>query len=104
MDAVVCHKSAAWKNAVLHARISLGGTELSGADIPPDRFKPMRSAYLTLSLSSDAEADRIYDLLRDGGQWYVLEVEATEPSLWLDLAPPAATARFADAVMAQLEG
>jgi PhnB protein len=37
-----------WKNAVLHARLSLGETELLGADIPPDRFQPMRSAYLTL--------------------------------------------------------
>ena len=24
-----------WKDAVLHARIELGGTELLGADIPP---------------------------------------------------------------------
>ena len=31
-----------WKDAVLHARLSLGGTELSGADIP--NAAPMRSA------------------------------------------------------------
>src|SRR5688572_12065753 len=37
-----------WKNAVLHARIELGETILLGADIPPDRFQPMRSAYLSL--------------------------------------------------------
>ena len=57
-----------WKNAVLHARMSIGGTELSGADIPPDRFQPMRSAYLTLTLNSIGEAERIYALLLDGGQ------------------------------------
>jgi PhnB protein len=28
----------------------------------------MRSAYLSLTLGSDAEADRIYGLLSDGGQ------------------------------------
>jgi PhnB protein len=60
-----------WGNAVLHARIALGGTELTGADIPPDRFQPMRSAYLTLTLDSDAETERIYALLIDGGQVFM---------------------------------
>ena len=60
-----------WKNAVLHARMSIGGTELSGADIPPDRFQPMRSAYLTLTLNSVGEAERIYALLTDGGQIFM---------------------------------
>lgn len=60
-----------WKNAVLHARISLGGTELFGADIPPDRFQPMRSAYLSLTVDSSVEADRIYALLTDGGQIFM---------------------------------
>lgn len=56
---------------VLHARIALGGTELSGADMPPDRFQPMRSAYLTLTLESDQEADRVFALLSDGGQVFM---------------------------------
>ena len=62
---------AEWKNAVLHARMDLGGTELLGADIPPDRFQPIRSAYLTLTLGSDAEADRVFTLLADGGQIFM---------------------------------
>ena len=57
-----------WKDKVLHARITLGETALFGADVPPDRFKPMRSAYLTLSVDSIAEAERIYALLADGGE------------------------------------
>lgn len=60
-----------WKNAVLHARMTLGGTELLGADIPPDRFQPIRSAYLTLSVDSDQEADRVFGLLADGGQIFM---------------------------------
>lgn len=60
-----------WKDKVLHARISLGGTELLGADVPPDRFQPMRSAYLTLTLDSNAEAERIYALLSEGGQIFM---------------------------------
>jgi PhnB protein len=60
-----------WKNAVLHARISVGGTELLGADIPPDRFQPMRSAYLSLTVTSVEEAERLYALLSDGGQIFM---------------------------------
>lgn len=60
-----------WKDAVLHARIELGDTVVMGADIPPDRFKPMRSAYLTLMLDSDAEADRLYALLTEGGEIFM---------------------------------
>jgi len=55
-----------WKDAILHARISLGGTELLGADIP--NAQPMRSAYLTLGVDSDIEAERIFSALSDGGQ------------------------------------
>lgn len=60
-----------WKNAVLHARMTLGGTELFGADMPPDRFQPMRSAYLSLSVDSVEEAERVYALLTDGGQIFM---------------------------------
>jgi PhnB protein len=60
-----------WKNAVLHARIELGDTILLGADIPPDRFQPMRSAYLSLLVDSIPEAERIYALLSDGGQIFM---------------------------------
>jgi PhnB protein len=60
-----------WKDKVLHARMNLGGTELLGADIPPDRFQPMRSAYLTLLLDSSPEAERVYALLSDGGQIFM---------------------------------
>jgi PhnB protein len=60
-----------WNDKVLHARISLGGTELLGADIPRDRFQPMRSAYLSLTVDSNEEADRIYALLTDGGEVFM---------------------------------
>ena len=63
--------AADWAHAVLHARMDIGGTELLGADIPPDRFQPMRSAYLSLTLDSDEEADRVFGLLSDGGQIFM---------------------------------
>ena len=51
--------------------MNLGGTELLGADIPPDRFQPIRSAYLSLTLDSDQEADRVFALLSEGGQIFM---------------------------------
>jgi hypothetical protein len=41
------------------------------------------------------------DVVSIGGSWHVMEVEATEPSLWLDLAP-ATTRLLADAIGARL--
>jgi PhnB protein len=58
-----------WKDAVLHARLSIGGAELLGADIP--NAQPMRSAYLSLSVDSDAEAERIFAALSDGGEVFM---------------------------------
>jgi PhnB protein len=60
-----------WKNAILHARMNIGETVLMGADIPPDRFQPMRSAYLSLTVGSIGEAERIYALLSDGGEIFM---------------------------------
>ena len=57
--------------AVLHARMNIGGTELLGADMPPERFQPIRSAYLSLTLTSDEEADRVFALLADAGQIFM---------------------------------
>jgi PhnB protein len=58
-----------WKDAVLHARLSVGGTELLGADIP--KAQPMRSAYLSLAVESDGEAERIFAALADGGEVFM---------------------------------
>ena len=60
---------ADWKDKVLHARIEIGGTVLMGADIP--QAEPMRSAYLSLSLDGQEEAERVYTLLVDGGEIFM---------------------------------
>jgi PhnB protein len=62
---------AEWNGKVLHARMNIGGTELLGADIPPDRFQPIRSAYLSLTLDSEQEADRVFALLSDSGEVFM---------------------------------
>lgn len=50
-----------WKDKVLHARMTLGGTDLMGADIPA--YQPMRSVYMSLGVDTDAEAERIFSAL-----------------------------------------
>jgi PhnB protein len=60
---------ADWKGKVLHAQIEIGNTVVMGADIPD--AMPMRSAYLSLTLDTEGEAERIYKLLADGGQVFM---------------------------------
>jgi len=57
------------KEAILHARIEIGNTILMGADIP--NSQPMRSAYLTLRVDSENEAERLYTILSEGGQVFM---------------------------------
>jgi PhnB protein len=61
--------AADWQEKVLHARIAIGTTILMGADIP--QAEPMRSAYLTLSLDREEDAERVYALLVDGGEIFM---------------------------------
>jgi PhnB protein len=63
-----------WKDAILHARMEIGGTVLMGADIPA--AEPMRSAYLTLRLETAEEAERVYSLLSERGQ-ILMKMEQT---------------------------
>ena len=62
---------AEWRNAVLHARLEIGGTTIMAADVPADRFQPMRSAYLSLMTTSVEEAERVYALLTPDGQVFM---------------------------------
>ncbi|HKQ57441.1 MAG TPA: VOC family protein [Candidatus Eisenbacteria bacterium] len=58
-----------WQEKILHARIEIGTTVLMGADIPG--AEPMRSAYLTLGLDREEEAERVYAALGDGGEIFM---------------------------------
>ena len=60
---------ADWHEKVLHARIEIGNAMVMGADIP--QAETMRSAYLTLSLDSEEDAERVYALLTDGGEVFM---------------------------------
>jgi PhnB protein len=56
------------KNAILYARMSIGETDLMGSDAPSERFQPIRSVYLSLSVNTIDEAGRIFALLSEGAE------------------------------------
>jgi PhnB protein len=56
---------------ILYANMAIGETQLMGSDVPPERFQPMRSVYLSLDVDSDAEAERIYAMLAEGGEIFM---------------------------------
>ena len=62
---------AGWEQSIQYAIMKIGETELMGADVAPERFQPMRSVYLSLTVNSANEAERIYTLLSDGGQVFM---------------------------------
>jgi PhnB protein len=62
---------AEMRDSIMYARMSIGGTDLMGSDVPKERFQPMRSAYLSLTVDSIAEAERIYGLLSEGGEVFM---------------------------------
>jgi PhnB protein len=57
------------RDGIIHARFTLGDTVIMASDGP--KVEPMRSAYLTLSVDSDAEAERIYAALSQGGKVFM---------------------------------
>ncbi len=49
-------------DGIMHARFTLGDTVMMASDGP--KVEPMRSAYLSLSVDSNEEAERIYQRSR----------------------------------------
>ena len=54
---------------VMHAPLELANTVVMGADIPS--AEPMRSAYLSLELDTEKDAERVYALLSEGGEVFM---------------------------------
>ncbi len=57
-----------WESSIQYAEMKIADTVLMASDVSPERFQPMRSVYLSLTVESAAEAERIWAALSDGGQ------------------------------------
>jgi PhnB protein len=66
------------RDRVMHVSLSLGPTTLMGSDAPPDRFQPAQGIWVSLSLDDEAEAERLFAGLSDGGSVAM----ALEPTFW----------------------
>jgi PhnB protein len=59
--------AAGSSSAIIHARMSIGNTVLIGNDVPPSSFQQIRSVYVFVSLDSVEEAERVHNVLAEGG-------------------------------------
>jgi PhnB protein len=59
------------QKGILYAHMTFGETEVMASDVAPEQFQPMRSVYLSLSLDSIQEAERVHALLAEGGQIFM---------------------------------
>ena len=55
------------RKKIAHARIVIGDQVLMASDSGPERFKPMQGVSVTLNIPDQAEAERVYNALVDGG-------------------------------------
>ena len=58
-------------DGIIHARIQIADTIVMASDGPSERVQPMRSAYISLSVDSNEEAERIYNVLTEGGEVFM---------------------------------
>jgi len=56
-----------WAKRIYHATFSLGDQTLGAADAPPGSYRSPQGLSLTLDLDAPADADRLFEMLSEGG-------------------------------------
>jgi PhnB protein len=59
---------AEWRDKILQATLTVGGTALSGGDVLPGQYERPQGFHLQLNLDDPVAAERIFTLLADGGR------------------------------------
>jgi PhnB protein len=57
-----------WANKVMHTSMIVGDQALLGCDAPPPHFRTPQGFAVCLDVPTEAEAERIYPALSEGGQ------------------------------------
>ena len=57
-----------WRDKILHASMSVGGTILMGSDAPPGHFQQPQGFSISLGIKDAAEADRLFQALSENGK------------------------------------
>lgn len=56
-----------WRDKILHARMTVGGTVLMASDAPPGHYQAPQGLSVSLNLKDAAEADRIFAAMSKNG-------------------------------------
>jgi PhnB protein len=56
-----------WREKILHARLTLGDTELVGGDVLPEQYHKPSGVSLLLNLDDTVVAERIFHALAENG-------------------------------------
>jgi len=59
---------ANWLDKIMHAHLSVGGSQLMGSDAPPDRYKTPHAFAVNIGLDDVADAERIFQGLAENGK------------------------------------
>jgi PhnB protein len=59
---------AEWHDKVLHARLEIGRQVLMGMDAPPPRYAKPQGIFVTLSVATVSEAERVFNALAEHGR------------------------------------
>jgi PhnB protein len=61
------HVPAEWRSKIIHARLVLGNQVLMGSDAPPQHQQKPQGFSVNINLESPAEAERIFNALKENG-------------------------------------
>ena len=59
---------ADWQDKVMHTTLTVDGQVLMGGDVAPEAFEPPKGFSMSLTLSSEADAERIFSELAKNGR------------------------------------
>jgi PhnB protein len=62
------HVPADWRDKVIHARLVVDDKVLMGSDAPPDHYAAPQGLYVSVSVPSPADAERIFTALAENGK------------------------------------
>jgi PhnB protein len=58
---------AQWRDRILHARLVVGDRVIMGSDTPPESYVKPQGLFVSITVKTPAEADRVFAALADRG-------------------------------------